>query len=134
MRIIGIDIKKGSMAVIHNLEPGWYPFGEYPKPNMNEPYRDQEWERETANIYQVFNNMPDVTVSSIVGNNGSGKSTLIDIMFRLINNLAFVLLDRDKDQSHYNASEETARPGRELNYAYGLWASFTSRLLAILAG
>ena len=123
MRIIGIDIKKGSMAVIHNLEPGWYPFGEYPKPNMNEPYRDQEWERETANIYQVFNNMPDVTVSSIVGNNGSGKSTLIDIMFRLINNLAFVLLDRDKDQSHYNASEETTRPGRELNYAYGLWAS-----------
>ena len=90
---------------------------------MNEPFQEQEWEKKTADIYQVFNNMPEVTVSSIVGNNGSGKSSLIDIMFRMINNLAFVLLDRDKDQNHYNASEEAARPGRELNYAYGLWAS-----------
>ena len=123
MRIIGIEIEKGSLAVIHNLEPGWYPFGDYKEPNMNEPFQEQEWEKKTADIYQVFNNMPEVTVSSIVGNNGSGKSSLIDIMFRMINNLAFVLLDRDKDQSHYNASEEAARPGRELNYAYGLWAS-----------
>ena len=123
MRIIGIDIKKGSLAVIHNLEPGWYPLGDYEKPNMNMPFQEQEWERKTAGIYEVFDKMPEVNVSCLVGNNGSGKSTLIDIMFRLINNLAFVILEPSFDQSVSHHGESTAGPGRELNYAYGLWAS-----------
>ncbi len=123
MKLIGIDIMGGSTAVLHNLREGWYPFGDYEKPDMEKPYRESDWERTVQGLYNVFENMPEVTVSSIVGNNGSGKSTLIDIMFRLINNLAYVILEQDKDQSVIHTGESTAGPGRELYYAYGLWAS-----------
>ena len=122
MRIIGIDIVKGSTAVIHNLEPGWYPFGKYEKPNMDMPYEPQRWERPVDKLYQIYDRMPEVSVCAIVGNNGSGKSTIIDIMFRLINNLAYVLLDEkaDKPQKGVKSKIET---GRKLSYAHGLWAS-----------
>ncbi len=122
MRIIGIDIVRGSTAVIHNLEPGWYPFGKYEKPNMDMPYEPQRWERPVDKLYQIYDRMPEVSVCAIVGNNGSGKSTIIDIMFRLINNLAYVLLDEkaDKPQKGVKSKIET---GRKLSYAHGLWAS-----------
>lgn len=35
----------------------------------------------------------NISVHAIVGKNGSGKSTLLEIMFRLANNLSFVLMD-----------------------------------------
>ena len=35
----------------------------------------------------------NVSVHAIVGKNGSGKSTLLEILFRLANNLSFVLMD-----------------------------------------
>ena len=33
-----------------------------------------------------------INVHAIVGKNGSGKSTLLEILFRLVNNLSFVLM------------------------------------------
>lgn len=122
MKIIGIDIVKGSTAVIHNLEPGWYPFGQYKKPVMEDDYEKQRWEEPIEGLYQVYDRMPDVTVCAIVGNNGSGKSTIIDIMFRLINNFAYVLLDEKADKPKKGVSEKI-QTGRKLSYAYGLWAS-----------
>lgn len=98
MRIIGIDIYGGSTAVIHNLKPDWYPFGDYPKPDISKPYVKQVWEKPVKGLYQIFDKMPEVTVCAIVGNNGSGKSTIIDVMFRLINNLAYVWLDGKADK------------------------------------
>lgn len=122
MRIIGIDIVKGSTAVIHNLGPGWYPFGKYEKPNIDMPYTPQPWEKPVESLYQIYDRMPEVTVCAIVGNNGSGKSTIIDIMFRLINNFAYVVLDEkaDNPKQRFHDKIET---GRKLSYAHGLWAS-----------
>lgn len=122
MRIIGIDIVKGSTAVIHNLEPGWYPFGKYEKPRIECPYELQPWEKPVESLYQIYDRMPEVTVCAIVGNNGSGKSTIIDIMFRLINNFAYVVLDEkaDNPKQKFHDKIET---GRKLSYAHGLWAS-----------
>lgn len=122
MRIIGIDIVKGSTAVIHNLEAGWYPFGKYEKPNMEIPYESQDWEKPVEKLYQVYDRMPEVTVCAIVGNNGSGKSTIIDIMFRLINNFAYVLLDEEADKPKKGVRKDI-QTGRKLSFAHGLWAS-----------
>ena len=50
----------------------------------------------------VFNQMTyrdffakNISVYAIVGKNGSGKSTLLEIMFRMVNNLSYVLLHHD---------------------------------------
>lgn len=52
-----------------------------------------------------------ISVNAIVGKNGSGKSTLLEVVFRLINNLGYVLL--------YHIQ----RPGADaLHYVYGLHA------------
>lgn len=120
MRIIGIDIRKGSTAVIHNLKKGWYPFGQYEKPSLNRQYAKQGWEKPIEGLYQIYKRMPEVTVCAIVGNNGSGKSTIIDILFRLINNLAYVWLD---GRAEIRKDAERLQTGRQLSYAHGLWAS-----------
>lgn len=52
-----------------------------------------------------------ISVNAIVGKNGSGKSTLLEIVFRLINNLGYVLL------YHIQRSGADA-----LHYVYGLHA------------
>ena len=120
MRIIGIDIVKGSTAVIHNLKPGWFPFGRYEKPALAKQYKMQDWEKPVEGLYQIYKRMPEVTVCAVVGNNGSGKSTIIDIMFRLINNLAYVWLD---ERERNKRGLDSLQTGRKLSYAYGLWAS-----------
>lgn len=97
-----------SPDVSKNLRSGWYPFGQYPEP------RDGYVKIPTvsdivANIYKRNNKLPKITVECIVGKNGAGKSSLLDIMYRIVNNLAFLL-----------ASYKKSPIPSHLSYAYGV--------------
>jgi AAA15 family ATPase/GTPase len=110
MRIIGIKLKDGEDSVIKNLKPGmWYPFGEYVEPTAE---NDWQWEKNTSDekrLNQLYKESSDtqlsdtftISVCSIVGKNGAGKSTLLDLMFRIINNLAYSLLEKKQDITKY---------------------------------
>lgn len=108
LRLIGLCIHQASPDVCKNLKLGWYPFGKYPEPRNGyvkvPPVSDV-----AANIYKRTSKSPIITVAGIVGKNGAGKSTLLDIMYRIINNLAFRLASYKKPPI----------PSR-LSYAYGV--------------
>lgn len=98
MRILGLNIRKMDPLVSKNLNPGWYPIGNYPKPQRNgyvKLYENKEKKRKEINkkLYHLDGeNTPDINVCCIAGRNGSGKSTLIDLMFRIINNISYRLI------------------------------------------
>lgn len=58
------------------------------KKNLQE---NQEYRFNTGVLNEDFF-APNVDIHAIVGKNGSGKSTLMEILFRLINNLSYVLM------------------------------------------
>ena len=98
MRILGLYLRKMDHLVSKNLQPGWFPFGSYKEP-MKDDYvvigddEDKMRMAASASIYKLKGgNTPSINVSCIVGGNGSGKSSLLDIMFRIINNIAFHFL------------------------------------------
>lgn len=105
MRIIGIKLLNGEKPVIKNLRPGkWYPFGDYQEPTSENGWRwnkDDNADRHLNRLYKSSADSPDafskefhLSVCCIVGKNGSGKSTLLDLMFRIINNYAYKLLEQ----------------------------------------
>lgn len=128
MRIIGIKLKDGEDSVIKNLKPGmWYPFGEYVEPTAE---NDWQWEKNTSDekrLNQLYKESSDtqlsdtftISVCSIVGKNGAGKSTLLDLMFRIINNLAYSLLEKKQEK---DPEEENPQKGRTLSEANGFAA------------
>lgn len=90
LRLIGLYLYSMSSDIGKNLKAGWYPFGKYPEPK--EGYlKVPSVSDVAANIYKESNRSPKITVGCIVGKNGAGKSTLLDIMYRIINNLAYRL-------------------------------------------
>lgn len=109
MRIIGIKLLDGEKPVIKDLRPGeWYPFGDYQEPTESNNWR---WNNnETADKYlnrlyktsadERFSSKFQLSVCCIVGQNGSGKSTLLDLMFRIINNFAYILLEKRTPQTN----------------------------------
>lgn len=110
MRIIGIKLKDGEKPVIKNLKPGgWYPFGDYQEPSEKNGWQWYNDNEDKADKYlnRLYKSSADsrfagkfhLSVCCIVGKNGSGKSTLLDLMFRIINNFAFVLLERTTPRS-----------------------------------
>ena len=112
MRIIGIRLFETEWYSVNKiLKPGWYPFGNYPEPEQGKVYILPERTPIEKRIYDLYENNPHIEVSCLVGMNGSGKSTLLDILYRLINNFAFVILgERDKTER------------KNLSYANGLMA------------
>lgn len=79
MHIIGIRLDGGKENVIKNLQPGWYPFGNFVEPVWKNNY---EWRKPGSmaeNLYQTCDPLPrTISVSCVVGANGSGKSTLLE--------------------------------------------------------
>ena len=113
MKLLGINIHKEGAIVNKILKPGWYPFGAFEKPEDGGYVNQKDIiPEEICNIYTTSENGPEISVNAIVGKNGAGKSSLIEIMFRIINNFAIVLLGAEK-----------AKDGqRALKHAYGVYA------------
>ena len=111
MRIIGLKIERMDPSIQKVLKPGWYPFGNYKEPHADGFLKVEPMTHEEKSIYKLRNNQPDVSVSCIVGMNGSGKSTILDIIFRILNNIA--------------VKQSKRMPivvGSDMEYAYGVYA------------
>lgn len=113
LQFIGLCIRPMDASVMKILSPGWYPFGHYKCPELDNRNPVRPMSGTVRTLYKLKRNLPEINVSCIVGMNGSGKSTLLDIIYRLLNNLAFKLM-----------SEKETPIKHELSYAYGVDADF----------
>ena len=129
MKIIGIKLIKGEDAVIKNLKEGtWYPFGDYNEPTENNGWKWQKNSLVDEYLNELYrsstdNKLPEkfkLSVCCVVGKNGSGKSTLFDLMFRIINNFAYYLLENNLENEEVG---ENPQKGRNLSEAFGFHAS-----------
>lgn len=110
-KIIGIRLYDTKWHTVNKiLKSGWFPFGNYPEPIDDVPYKLSERSKTVASLYDLYENSPHIEVSCLVGMNGAGKSTLLDILYRLINNYSVTVLGPKMDNKH----------GRHLRYADGL--------------
>lgn len=105
MKLIGIKLYECDPFIRKTLkENTWYPFGRYQEPTEGNCWRWWESEEQKnadkvcTKMYQVMAEDKyeslDITVNCIVGKNGSGKSTLLDILYRIINNFSYCLIDK----------------------------------------
>lgn len=111
MQLLGIEILRES-PVNRILSPGWYPFGAFEKPDKNGFVKRSKSVPEWIEKIYSEEDLPDVTISAIVGKNGCGKSSLIEILFRIINNFARTVLGKERSE---NSS-------RHLCHAYNVFA------------
>ena len=98
MKIIGIKLEYGSPSVIKNLQPGWFPFGDYQEPTANNSwqYLKKNQQDDSNYLNQLYKSIApeefptgmQLSVQCIVGKNGSGKSTLLELYYRIINDFA----------------------------------------------
>lgn len=109
MRIIGLKIFLMDKSIQKVLEPGWYPFGDYSEPDEDGFLKVEKRSSLEKSVYRLRKRQPEVSVSCIVGMNGAGKSTVIDIIYRIINNLAVTI------NKAMRVPLET-----EMEYAYGV--------------
>ena len=124
MRILGIKIRQMDSMIKKNLHTGWYPFGDYSEPSDGAYVPLDEKEEERRNeisklLYPILGEKsPKVTISCIAGKNGSGKSSLLDILFRIINNVAYrYLIEND---------------AANVEYAFGVYADMHFEINGIL--
>lgn len=111
MRIIGIKLRDGDPNVIKNLKTStWYPFGNYQEPTKENGWQwlAPELKEQEELCNQMYKSVTDsdafapqmqITVNCIVGRNGSGKSTLLELLLRIINNFAFITIDKNWTES-----------------------------------
>lgn len=130
MRLIGIKLGTCDVLVRKGLkENTWYPFGQY-----QEPTAENGWEWRTLKIkasdsacqsmYQVMADDEkeplEISVNCIVGKNGSGKSTLLDILYRIINNFSYKLIDKAWID---NTPDKNPQRGHYMAHAQGFEAT-----------
>ena len=129
MRIIGIRLKDGEDAVIKNLVPDtWYPFGDYDEPSEGNGWMWQKDSKNEKYLNELYRSATDISFSEkfkisvccIVGKNGAGKSTLLDLLFRIISNLSYFLLEKNLERGQ---DGENPQKGRELSEARGFNAT-----------
>lgn len=111
MRLIGLKIDQMEPTIQKVLKPGWYPFGNYKEPNADGYLYVEPLSHEEKNLYWLRRHQPEVSVACIVGMNGSGKSTILEIIFRILNNVAV-----------NQCSRMPQLIGTDMEYAYGVYA------------
>lgn len=116
MNLIGIFLSPKMNELEHHaymkcMKPGWFPFGHFNWDNPSQWMEQLDKKRIINNLYRAEGLNIKVSVSGIVGMNGSGKSTLLDVVFRVVNNLAYMML--------YNVGHED---GRSLEFGEDLIA------------
>lgn len=111
MRLIGLKIERMDPTIQKVLNSGWYPFGNYDEPKANGFLYVPPVSHTERNLYRVRKKQPMVSVSCVVGMNGSGKSTIIEIIYRILNNLAVRQCERIGSMV-----------GTDMEYAYGVYA------------
>jgi hypothetical protein len=111
VRLIGLKLGDMDSSISKVLKEGWYPFGNYPEPDKDGYINIDDMSMAELSAYRLRGQLPQITVSCVVGMNGSGKSTIIDIIYRIINNLAFKTLDY-----------QTPKVPNNLEYVEGVYA------------
>lgn len=114
MHIIGIELIDGEKDVIKNLckkdnnNNGWFSFVGY-EGREKPPIPGSTIAFSVDSSFYRLDDISDIeiTISCIVGKNGSGKSTLLDLLYRILNNVAY----------YYQAA--TGYGGCEIEYAHG---------------
>lgn len=111
MRLLGLKIERMDSSIQKVLNPGWYPFGNYKEPDADGYLHVEPLTYVEKSLYRLRKYQPEVSVSCVVGMNGSGKSTILEIVFRILNNVAV------KQCGKMGTLE-----GTEMVYAYGVYA------------
>ena len=130
MKLIGIKLHSCDSYIRKTLkEDTWYPFGQYQEPTKDNGWTWQSKDQQKndalcTNMYQVMaedkNESLNISVNCIVGKNGSGKSSLLDILYRIINNFSYCLIDKAWSE---NAPDKNPQRGHSLVFAKNIDAT-----------
>ena len=90
MCILGIEIIDGDKSVLKKLGKGWFPF--FHCDELQIPPKNKK--KIKLPISDTFYKLGDnsklrIQISCILGQNGSGKSTLFEVLYRIMNNVAY---------------------------------------------
>ncbi|MBP5442042.1 MAG: AAA family ATPase [Treponema sp.] len=103
MCILGIEIIEGDKYVLKKLKKGWYPFFHCDE-LRTPPKNKREIKLPLTDTFYSFeeNLTTKIQISCVLGKNGSGKSTLFEILYRVMNNVAYYLNKLPHDLKYAN--------------------------------
>ncbi len=65
---------------------------------MNDDFYNIDESLMKDDFSKIDNSNLNVSIHTIVGKNGSGKSAIVELLMRVLNNIAYILHDKEKDQ------------------------------------